>query len=193
MSLNSSYKNWHRPNMSVEAKTKQGYAVIANTDKYVGDPSKIIYRSTWEFAFIKYCDASPSVVKWSSEPIAVKYFDKVSKLVECQKYKLDPNNPSNWIQKNYYIDFWCMVDNGNGEIKKLFIEIKPSNKLVKPVPPPKDASPSVIKKFNTIAKEYLINEEKFKAMKKYAESNGAEFHIFTEKTLQNIIGKFSKK
>jgi len=72
----------------------------------------------------------------------------------------------------------------------MFIEIKPSNKLVKPTPPPKDSPISVQKKFNTLAKEYLINEEKFKAMKKYAESNEAEFHIFTEKTLQNIIGRF---
>jgi len=192
-----SYKSWHRPNTSGTKKeggtapSRQGYAVISNPDKYIGDPTKIIYRSSWEYSFIKYCDSSPSVLRWSSEPIAVKYFDKVSKLVECQKYGLDPNNPTNWIQKNYYIDFWCVVDKGNGETRKMFIEIKPSNKLIKPVPPPEKSSPAAHKKFNTLAKEYLINEEKFRAMKKYAEANGAEFHVFTEKTLENIIGRFS--
>ena len=191
MPVNSSYKSWHRPNTSVTAKTRQGYAVISNHDKYVGDPGQIIYRSSWEFAFIKYCDSSPSVLRWSSEPMSVRYFDKVSKLVECQKYGLDPNNPTNWIQKNYNIDFWILVDNGDGTHKKMFIEIKPSNKLIKPTPPPLDSPIAMHKKFNVLAKEYLINEEKFKAMKKYAEANGAEFHIFTEKTLQNIIGRFS--
>jgi hypothetical protein len=186
----SSYKSWHRPNQSINAKTKQGYAIISNPEKYIGDPAQIIYRSTWEYSFIKYCDSASSVLRWSSEPIAVKYFDKVSKLVECQKYGLDPNNPTNWIQKNYYIDFWCVVDKGDGTVKKMFIEIKPSNKLIKPTPPPENASPGAQKKFNILAKEYLVNEEKFKAMKKYAESCGAEFHVFTEKTLQNIIGRF---
>lgn len=191
--INNSYKSWHRPNMSITAKTSQGYYKVENTEKYVGDPTKVIYRSSWEFAFAKYCDVSPSILKWSSEPISVPYYDKVSKLVECQKYGLDPSNPSNWEKKNYNIDFWCVVDNGDGTYKKLFIEIKPSNKLIKPTPPPKDSPIAVQKKFNAIAKEYLINEEKFKAMKRYAEANNAEFHIFTEKTLQNIIGRFTPK
>lgn len=191
MGLNNSYKQWHRPVMTEQAKTKQGYAKITNKEKYVGDPSLIIYRSSWEFAFIKYCDSSPSVIRWSSEPIAIKYYDKVSKLEECQKLKLDPNNPVNWTVRNYYTDFWVVVDKGGGECQKMFVEIKPSNKLLKPVPPPENSTAAVQKKFNRLAKEYLINCEKFRAMNEYAENNGAIFRVYTEKTLSNILGRFN--
>ena len=33
-----------------------------NPDKYVGDPTKITYRSLWERRFMKWCDAHPGVV-----------------------------------------------------------------------------------------------------------------------------------
>lgn len=191
MNLNNNYKRWHRPVMSESSKTKQGYAKIQNVEKYIGDPSLIIYRSSWEYAFIRYCDTSPSVLKWSSEPISVKYFDKVSKLEQCKKLGLDPNNPVNWELKNYNIDFWCLVDRGNGVHEKMFIEIKPESKLHKPVPPPKEAGPSAQKKFNAIAKEYIKNQAKFEAMNEYAKKNGAKFYVFTEKTLAGILGKFS--
>ncbi len=32
----------------------QGYYRLNNPEKYVGDPSKIIYRSSWEYRFIPY-------------------------------------------------------------------------------------------------------------------------------------------
>lgn len=187
MPLNGSYKSWHRPDQSDNARTKQGYARIKNTNKYIGDPSQIIYRSSWEFAFIKFCDMSPDVIRWSSEPIGIKYYDKVSNIEKCQKLGLDPNNPVNWAVRNYYTDFWCEVYK-DGIVQKMFIEIKPSNKLIKPKAPAPNASPQTNKRFNRIAKEYLINEEKFKAINEYAIRNGAVFKVFTEKTLRNLIG-----
>ena len=51
---NESYKQWHKPNTSPTAKTKQGYYRIANKEKYIGDPELVIYRSSWEFGFCKY-------------------------------------------------------------------------------------------------------------------------------------------
>ena len=55
---NSSYKSWHKPNQSPTAKTKQGYYKAKNPDKYIGDTELIIFRSSWEFGFCKYCDMS---------------------------------------------------------------------------------------------------------------------------------------
>ena len=140
MTYNSSYKAWHKPNQSPNAKTRQGYYKVTNKDKYVGDPDLVIFRSSWEFAFCRYCDFSPSVKRWSSEPVSIPYYDRVSKLEECAKLGLDPNNPSNWEVKNYNTDFWYEVDNGRDKLEKIFVEIKPAKKLKKPIPPLREAS-----------------------------------------------------
>ena len=190
MSYNSSYKKWHKPNTSEKAKTKQGHYNVQNTKKYVGDPTLVVYRSSWEFSFCKWCDFSPSVKRWSSEPIKVPYYDRVSNLEECKKYGLDPNNPKNWKVRYYFTDFWVEVIKGNKEMERWFIEIKPANKLKKPAPPPKDAKVQTIKKFNREAKEYLINEAKFAALNEWAKKHNSKFYVFTENTLQKVIGRF---
>ena len=43
-------------------KIRQGYFRPANPAKYVGDPAQIIFRSSWEFKFLKWCDSSPTVI-----------------------------------------------------------------------------------------------------------------------------------
>ena len=106
---NEAYKKWHKPNTSENARTKQGYYTVKNREKYVGDPSLVIYRSSWEFSFCKWCDYSPSITRWASEPVKVPFYDKVTKANECRKLGLNPNNPKNWIVKNYNIDFLVEV------------------------------------------------------------------------------------
>lgn len=186
MSLNSSYKRWHRPNTTGTkseggtCQTHQGYYRIKNRNKYIGDPNLIIYRSSWEFAFIKWCDASPSILRWSSEPIKIPYYDRVSRLEECKKHGLDPNNPRNWVIKNYNVDFWLEIDKGFDKPEKWFVEVKPKHKLRKPIPPKQKCTLKEEKRFNMIAKEFLINEAKWIAAKKWAENNNSKFYIFTE-------------
>ena len=50
----------------------QGYYNPLNPDKYIG-PTPIIYRSSWERKFCIMCDNKESVLKWSSEPVTIKY------------------------------------------------------------------------------------------------------------------------
>jgi hypothetical protein len=191
---NEAYKRFNKPNTSGTranggtARTNQGYYHPLNKEKYVGDPDLIIYRSSWEYAFAKWCDVSPSVTRWSSEPIKIPYYDRVSKLEECAKMKLDPNNPANWEVKNYNTDFWIELER-NGNKEKIFVEIKPSHKLVKPIPVPPTATIKEQKAFINAAKEYMINEAKHAAMKAWAERNGSKFYVFTEKTLERILGR----
>jgi len=190
MSTNSAYKKWHKPNISENARTKQGYYRVQNKEKYVGDPNLVIYRSSWEYSFCNWCDHSASILRWGSEPIKIPYYDRVSKLEECKKQGLNPNDPRNWVVKNYNTDFWIELKIDENTTKKMFIEIKPSNKLKKPIPPSETASLKEHRKFNYEAREYLINEAKFAALKAWAEKNGATFHVFTEETLQRLIGRF---
>lgn len=190
MAFNESYKKWHAPNQRPDAKTKQGYYKVQNAAKYIGDPNLVIYRSSWEYSFCRWCDYSPSVVRWSSEPVRIPYYDRVSKLEECKRQGLDPNNPKNWVIKHYNTDFWIEVDKGEGAMQRMFIEIKPSGKLKKPIPPGANASLKEVRKFNNDAKEYLINEAKWAAMNAWAEKNTSKFYVFTEKTLEKLIGRF---
>lgn len=190
MAYNSAYKQWHKPNMSENAKTKQGYYKIQHPEKYVGDPNLVIYRSSWEHSFCRWCDFSPSIIRWSSEPIRIPYYDRISKLEELKKQGLDPNNPKNWTVKYYNTDFWIEVDKGDNVTQKMFIEIKPSGKLKKPHPPQEGAPLKEVRRFNMAAKEYIINEAKYAAMKAWAEKHDAKFYVFTEETLERLIGRF---
>jgi len=185
VAFNESYKRAHGPDISPDAKSHQGYFHIKNKEKYVGNTSLIIYRSSWEFSFCKWCDASPSVIRWSSEPTRVPYADRISKLDECRKLGLDPNNPRNWVTKFYNVDFWLEIDKG-GTIEKWFIEIKPKHKLKKPVPPPSNATLKEQKRFNILAKEYIINESKWQSMNDWAKKNNSKFYIFTEEIMSKL-------
>jgi hypothetical protein len=199
--LNSAYKRWHAPKQNhynesgnlKKGETHQGYLhkvyKLQHPEKYIGNPLLIIYRSGWELAFCKWSDSSPSIVHWSSEPISVPYYDRVSKLEECKKYGLNPNDPKNWVIKNYHVDFWLIIQKGDIQ-EKWFIELKPKEKLKKPTPPNLNAPLREHKKFNLAACEYLNNEAKFAAINAFAEKNNAKFFIFTMETLKNIAGKF---
>jgi hypothetical protein len=55
---------------------KRKYTPV-NPQKYVGDHSNIIMRSSWETKFAIWCDKNPSVLKWSSEETIVPYISPV--------------------------------------------------------------------------------------------------------------------
>ena len=46
-------------------KIRQGYFIPKNPDKYDGDLSQIIYRSSWEYKFLKFCDDNEKILKYS--------------------------------------------------------------------------------------------------------------------------------
>jgi hypothetical protein len=194
--LNQNYKAWHRPNTSGTtasggtSRTYQGLYNIINKEKYIGNPQQCIYRSGWEFSFCKFCDSSPSVTLWSSEPTRIPYRDPTSKLDECKRYNLNPQDPRNWLERGYHVDFWMQIKKPDGTIEKMFIEIKPKKSLIKPIPPLEGAPLKVQKRFVIEAKEYLVNEAKWAAMNAYCKKIGASFYVFTEDTLQKIIGNF---
>ena len=54
-------------------KTLKGKFIPRNVAKYRGDYRNIIYRSSWELKFMKYCDMSPNIMEWGSEEIVVPY------------------------------------------------------------------------------------------------------------------------
>lgn len=92
---------------------KQGVIDPKRMKKYFSEcmNEPIIYRSGLELEFINYCENSPSIVKWASEPIKIPYYSRLAKK-----------------EQNYYPDY--IIENKDG--KKCIVEVKPYNQVVKP-------------------------------------------------------------
>jgi hypothetical protein len=48
-----------------------------NTNKYLGDPMNIWYRSLWERRVMVHLDDNPNVIEWSNEEIVIPYLSPV--------------------------------------------------------------------------------------------------------------------
>lgn len=145
-----------------EAPFKQGYYKIVNPHKYVGDPSKIIFRSSWEKRFAAYCDHTEKIIAWSSEPMQIPYINPISGEV-----------------KPYNVDFYVRLKTEDG-YKEFIVEVKPSRQLQQPQQPTGRITEKKMTSYTNAMKTYLINIAKFKAAKEYAKSRGWEFIVVTE-------------
>ena len=50
---------------------------VSNPRKYKGDARNVVYRSSWEYKFMEWCDSHPSVEEWASEEIIIPYISPV--------------------------------------------------------------------------------------------------------------------
>ena len=132
-----------------------------NSQKYNGDPTKIIYRSLWERKFMKFCDDKKNILKWSSEEVIVPY-----------------RSPIDNRMHRYYVDFLVTSINRNGIKETLLIEVKPKRQCK----PPKKKS-RVTKGYIKEVKAWGINSAKWEAATEYAENKGWKFIILTEDDL----------
>tara|TARA_B100000519_G_C14209342_1_gene421870 strand:- start:1026 stop:1499 length:474 start_codon:yes stop_codon:yes gene_type:complete len=143
----------------------QGYYTPINESKYVG-PKPIVFRSSWERKMCMYCDEKSEILKWSSEPIKIKYLSPIDNKVH-----------------HYYPDFYMCVKQQDGSEIEYIVEVKPSKQLKKPKEP-KRKTKKAVANYKYAAKEYLKNRAKVAAAKEYAIEKGMKFIILTEKTLK---------
>ena len=61
--------------------TYKGRFTPQNPKKYNGDPSNIIYRSSWELRVMKYLDENQAVEWWASEELPIRYRSPVDQRV----------------------------------------------------------------------------------------------------------------
>ena len=184
--MNDQYKYTHKPIISDKVKYHQGYYTPKHPEKWL--TLNNVYRSSWEFLFMRWADENPLILKVASEPIGVKYLDPVGNLDYCMKNNLDPNSPNNWKPRTYYTDFWIeMEDQSKPDGKKrIFIEVKPYDQTQCPKPLTETATLKDHKAYNKAAQTYLTNQAKWSAAKEYFESRGAEFMVITERTFQQL-------
>lgn len=139
---------------------KRKYKVL-NPQKYTGDYTNVIMRSSWETRFAIWCDTNPAVLKWVSEEIVVPY--------QC---------PTDGKMHRYYVDFKVTLKGKDGITKTYLVEVKPSKQTLPPTFPGKKT-----RRFLTEMATYAKNRAKWEAAKKYSESRGYHFMLITEQEL----------
>ena len=132
-----------------------------NPDKYNGDVNKIIFRSSWELAFCKFCDKNPNILEWASEEIYIPY--------RC------PLKNSN---KRYFPDFWIKYQNKNQEIKQEIIEIKPKSQTSTPKSNTKNPRQRLYEQST-----YVVNMAKWQAAERWCNERGIKFRVISEDQL----------
>ena len=137
-----------------------------NPDKYIGDLNKIIYRSSWEHRFCNYCDRNENILKWSSEPLAIDYW-----------------NPLDQKSHKYYVDFYIKTLREDGTEQEWIIEIKPESQTKKPIYEGKNMTAKKLDSYIHSTKVWITNQAKFKAAKEWADKRGFRFGIVDENFL----------
>ena len=135
-----------------------------NPDKYQGDPTNIIWRSTWELRIMRWMDLNEDVIEWSSEELKVKY-------------KIPYENRI----RNYYPDFLATMKQKDGSIKRFMIEVKPKNQTK----PPKVQKRKTQKYLKEVAR-WATNKSKWEAAASYCKHHDMDFVIITEDVLGNF-------
>lgn len=142
-------------------ETYKGKYRVNYPKKYKGDINEIIYRSSWELKFMRWCDLNPSVLEWGSETMIIPYKSPVDNKIH-----------------RYFVDFFVKIKDKNNMVQKYLVEIKPE-KFTKPPAIPKRKT----KRFIQEVFNYGINQAKWKQADNYCLNRGWKFLVLTENDL----------
>lgn len=154
----------HAP--SNPTKYHQGKYKIKNPNKYMGNPMDIVYRSSWEYKFMVYCDLTPEVIRWGSETLTIPYVDYKGK------------------SRRYIPDFY--VETRNSQFPELMnrflIEIKPDAETREPIIP-KTISEKKLKNLQYACGVWQKNKHKWYYANEWCKRRDIQFKLVTEKHL----------
>lgn len=153
------------------SQTLKGKFRPHNPEKYKGDPSNIVYRSSWERSFMNYLDLHQDVEWWMSEERCVWY-----------------DNPVTKKKARYFPDF-IVCYNRKGVRTTEMVEIKPQNQVDGPPVNPKRKTEAWV----NAVKTYIINRKKWEAAAKQCEDRGWNFRLLTEKNVPEWSGTISER
>jgi len=134
------------------AKYAQGKYTLKNPEKYVGGRNPT-YRSSWEFAFMRFCDMNENVSKWASEAVKIPY-----------------RNPFTGKYTIYVPDFFIVYEDKKGKQNVELIEIKPANQTFKE---------NLGRNKNNQA-HYVLNQAKWAAANAWCKQQGIKFRVINE-------------
>lgn len=130
----------------------QGKFVLKNPDKYIGTKTPT-YRSSWEYAFMKFCDEHPSVTQWASEAVQIPYRNPLS-----GKYTI------------YVPDFFIAYADRTGKKIVELIEVKPANQTLK----------EKVGRSRTNQAHWVVNQAKWQAANMWCKQKGIKFRVVNE-------------
>lgn len=131
-------------------------------EKYIGDPKKIVMRSSWELKLARWCDANPSVISWNSEGVIIPYYSRADQKM-----------------RRYFMDFVIKMRVTDGTVITYMIEVKPEKQTLMPKGGRGRSQKTVLNE--TYA--FMVNTDKWNAANEYARKHGMVFKIMTEKEL----------
>ena len=135
----------------------QGKYRLRLPSKYKGDSRNVVFRSSWEYKFMKWCDSRSVVEEWGSEEIAIPYI-----------------SPVDGKRHRYYPDFYVKVRG-----KKYIVEVKPFRQTKEP-----KTQKRMTKSYINEVFTWGVNQAKWKAATEFCKDYGMEFMLITEKELR---------
>lgn len=142
--------------------TLKGKFIPRNISKYRGDYQRIIYRSSWELKFMKYCDLNKNILEWGSEEIVIPY-----------------RSPLDGRVHRYFVDFYIKVKDINNKIQKYLVEVKPKKQTKEP-----RVQKRMTKSYIREVTEYAKNQAKWSAAKEFCDDRNYKFILITEDELK---------
>lgn len=136
------------------SKYAQGKYEVQNPEKYIGKKQPT-YRSSWEYAFMRFCDNNPAILQWASEAIHINY-----------------RNPFTNRNTIYVPDFLIVYQDKTGKRHGEVIEVKPSKET-------NLQEAKSIRDKSAVA----LNLHKWQAAKKFCEAQGLRFRVVTERDI----------
>lgn len=134
------------------ARFAQGKYALKNPQKYVGGKSPT-YRSSWEFAFMRFCDINENVTKWASEAISIPY-----------------RNPLSGKMTIYVPDFFIVYQDKTGKQQVELVEVKPKNHTFQ-----ESLGNSRYNKLH-----FVVNQAKWNAARAWCKQKGITFRVINE-------------
>lgn len=128
-----------------------------NPQKYRGNPTNIIYRSTWECRVMNWLDTNENILEWGSEELIIPY-----------------KSPVDGKMHRYYPDFFVKSKNSKGEIKVMIIEVKPHKQSIPPV-----RKKRITKQYIQEVTTWAINQSKWKYAVEFCKDRGWQFCVMT--------------
>lgn len=128
-------------------------------EKYLGNVDNIVYRSSWEHRFFKYCDTTPGVLRWASEEFHIPYLSPLDNRVH-----------------RYFPDVWMETRTPAGP-RAFLIEIKPHNQTQL------RQTTRKTRKYLREAQIVAVNHAKWAAAEAFCRERGWTFQVLTEHEL----------
>lgn len=153
-------------------KIKRGYFKPKNPQKYIGDPTNIVYRSGWELLVMKYLDENTNVVRWSSDGLDID--NKPTEHGVAVPYVSPIDNRVH----RYFPDFIAEIRTVNDGIKTYMLEVKPKAQTMEPKKKTRKT-----KRYITEVMTWGVNKQKWKSAEEFCRKRGWEFRLITEDQL----------